>query len=82
MGRRAPDGLCFSRHRRSVHPGRGSIRGGSVRGVSGARSVCAARPCRRRWHTSDVCAVSVCGTLGHRCRLAAPLRDKKKTFLC
>lgn len=79
-GRCAPGALCCPRRRRSAPPGRGRIRGGSARGASGARSACAAQPGRRHWHTSDVCAFSVCGRLGHRCRPAAALRDKKKTF--
>lgn len=81
-GRRALDTLCCPRHPHSAPLGHGNIPGASVHGVCGDHSVCVACPFRRRWHRNDVCAVSVCGQLEHRCRLAEPLRDRRRTFKC
>lgn len=78
-GQCAPDALCCPRLRRSAPPCRGSIPGGSVHDVSGARSECAVRPCQRHWHMSGVGAFSFCERPEHLCRLAAPLRNKVKT---
>lgn len=46
------------------------------------RSVCVGSPCLRRRCRNGVCAVSVCGRPGRRCRRAAPLGERWTKSRC